>query len=176
AAVNSPESVVISGRVDTVNEVLGLLKSQRIRSLKLAVTQASHSPLMEPLLDAFEAVAQTVTYHEPYLQMISTVTGEAVQPGQITQARYWREHTRSTVQFAHGMESLYQQGARLFVEIGPNPTLLTLGQRCVPESDTRWLPSLREGFDDWEQILNSLAVLYVSGVNPDWDAFEQPYT
>src|SRR5690606_1186177 len=58
AAVNSPESVVISGRVDTVNTVLGLLKSQRIRSLKLAVTQASHSPLMEPLLDAFEGVAQ----------------------------------------------------------------------------------------------------------------------
>src|SRR5690606_6935172 len=78
--------------------------------------------------------------------------------------------------FAHGMESLYRLGARVFVEIGPNPTLLTLGQRCVPESGTRWLPSLREGFDDWEQILNSLAVLYVSGVNPDWDAFEQPYT
>lgn len=175
AAVNSPESVVISGRVDTVNTVLGLLKSQRIRSLKLAVTQASHSPLMNPLLDAFEAVAETVTYHEPHLQVISAMTGEVIQPGQISQARYWRDHTRSTVQFARGMASLYQQGARLFVEIGPNPTLLTLGQRCITENDTRWLPSLREGFDDWEQMLESLAMLYISGINPDWAAFERPY-
>jgi acyl transferase domain-containing protein/SAM-dependent methyltransferase/acyl carrier protein len=176
AAINGPESVVISGRVDAVETVINLLKAQRVRSRKLAVTQASHSPLMEPLLDAFEAVARTVSYHEPYLQVVSAVTGEAVTPGQISNAGYWREHTRRTVQFARGMETLYGLGARIFIEIGPNPTLLTLGQRVVPVEDTVWLPSLREGFDDWSQMLESLAALYVHGVNPDWAAFEKPYT
>lgn len=176
AAVNGPESVVISGSIETVETILGLFKAQRIRTRKLAVTQASHSPLMEPLLDAFEAVAQTVSYHEPYIQIVSAMTGEAVRSGEISHAGYWRAHTRQAVQFSRGMETLYNLGARVFVEIGPNPTLLTLGQRCVPAEDSIWLPSLREGFDDWGQILESLSALYVAGVNPDWIAFERLYS
>jgi malonyl CoA-acyl carrier protein transacylase/SAM-dependent methyltransferase len=171
AAINGPDSVVISGQTGAIDTVLALLKTQRIRSRALAVTQASHSPLMEPLLDEFEAVASGVSYQEPLLPMVSTVSGEMIQPGQISQAAYWREHTRRTVQFARAMQTLQQQGARIFVEMGPNPTLLTLGQRCVALEGTKWLPSLREGFDDWQQMLESLAALYVAGVTPNWGAF-----
>ncbi len=105
---------------------------------------------MDPLLDEFEAIAKSVTYHEPFMQIVSSMKGTLVEPGQISQAHYWREHTRRTVHFARGMETLYQQGARIFVEMGPNPTLLTLGQRCVMTENTLWLPSLRQDFDDLE--------------------------
>jgi acyl transferase domain-containing protein/SAM-dependent methyltransferase len=172
AAVNSPESVVTSGEVGAVEALLADLKAQGIRSQKLAVTQASHSPLMEALLDDFEAVAQTVTYQRPGLAFVSGMTGALVQGDAISQAGYWRAHTRQTVQFMAGMETLYQQGARVFVEIGPNPTLLTLGQRCITAPDVHWIPSLRSGFEDTQQMQEGLSRLYVAGIDPNWAAYD----
>src|SRR5690606_5907088 len=50
AAINGPDTVVISGAQPAMNAVLERLKTQGIRSRRLAVSQASHSPLVEPVL------------------------------------------------------------------------------------------------------------------------------
>ena len=38
----------------------------------------------------------------------------------------------------------------MIIEIGPTASLLGMGRRCVPELEAAWLPSLREGQDDWQ--------------------------
>jgi myxalamid-type polyketide synthase MxaB len=52
-----------------------------------------------------------------------------------------------------------------------------MGRRCLPETEASltWLPSLRQGWDEWQQMLESLASLYVQGVEIDWIGFEQDY-
>jgi SAM-dependent methyltransferase len=94
---------------------------------------------------------------------------------EITQPRYWRDHVRRPVRFEEAMHTLGEQGQRLFLEIGPNPMLLAMGQRCLPDDEGLWLPSLREGWEDWQQILESLGALYVQGLPVDWDSFDRPY-
>jgi NAD(P)-dependent dehydrogenase (short-subunit alcohol dehydrogenase family)/SAM-dependent methyltransferase/acyl carrier protein len=66
---------------------------------------------------------------------------------------------------------MYERGCRVFVELGPKPTLLGMAKDCVTDSEVLWLPSLREGRDDSRQILDSLAALYVAGAPVDWAAF-----
>ena len=51
----------------------------------------------------------------------------------------------------------YLLGYALFVEIGPTPTLLGMGRACVGDAGGVWLPSLRKGRSDWEQLLSSLS-------------------
>ena len=45
------------------------------RTRRLRVTQASHSPMMEPLLTPFRAVAESLSYAPATLPIVSTLTG-----------------------------------------------------------------------------------------------------
>ena len=74
------------------------------------------------------------------------------------------------------MQSLADLGIDAFIEIGPAPVLLGMGKRCLPESKAAWLPSLRQGQDDWQIILDSLGKLYIQGADIDWAGFDEGYT
>ncbi|HLF25324.1 MAG TPA: beta-ketoacyl synthase N-terminal-like domain-containing protein [Anaerolineae bacterium] len=175
AAINSPETVVISGRRAAMQQAIAELKKQKIRLRPLPITRAAHSPMVEPMLDAFEAVDREVRFSPPRIALVSSMTGRPVSD-EVTHPDYWRHHLRQPVRFVDALRTLYAQGHRLFVEIGPNPTLLALGQRCVPDTDPAlWLPSLREGWADWQQLLESLAALYVNGAAVDWAGFDKDY-
>lgn len=177
AAVNGPQSVVISGTTAAIQAILDDLQAEQIKSRPLAVGQAAHSPLLDPILDEFEKIAAEVVYTAPQIGFISGVTGQLASGVEITHAAYWRRHLRQPVQFTRGMETLRREGYGLFVEIGPHPTLLGMGRRCWPEAEEAgvWLPSLRQGWDEWQQMLESLAALHVHGVEVNWAGVEQGY-
>ncbi|NES18381.1 MAG: SDR family NAD(P)-dependent oxidoreductase, partial [Symploca sp. SIO3E6] len=182
AAINGSESTVISGESEAVKaiakrcckQIATQLASAGVKTKQLQVSHAFHSPLMEPILAEFEAVANQLTYHQPQIPIISNVTG-TIADKSITTAQYWVNHLRQPVRFADSMQSLYQQGAELFLEIGPKPILLGMGRQCLPEEVGVWLPSLRPEVDEWQLILSSLGQLYVQGVPIDWLEFDQDY-
>ena len=175
AAYNGPESVVVSGVETAVSAIIAALESENIKTKQLVVSHAFHSPLMEPILDEFEQFASTLTFNAPRIPLISNVTGKIVGSNEILDANYWRNHIRSGVRFADAMETLHQEQYTLFMEMGPSPTLLGMGRRCLPEGVGMWLPSLRKGRDDWQQMLNSLAELHVNGIDIDWAGFDRDY-
>ncbi len=149
AAINGPQSVVISGQLEAIDAICATLESEGIKNKKLNLSHAFHSPLIEPMLDSFRQVAREVRYSEPQIKLISNVTGQLVsheacdEELQIASQEYWVRHVRQTVRFAAGMESLERQGINVFIEIGPQPVLLGMGRNCLPEQEGLWLPSLR---------------------------------
>jgi thioester reductase-like protein len=168
AAVNSPQNTVISGHRDAVAEVVSKFADCRIKTKSLKVSHAFHSPLMEPMLEAFLAVAQEVTFAVPRLKLVSNVTGEVASQA-IATPEYWGQHIRQPVQFAAGMETLYQSGYRVFLELGAKPTLLGMGRYCLPQEDTVWLPSLYPGRSDGAVMYRALGELFVLGAPIQWD-------
>jgi malonyl CoA-acyl carrier protein transacylase len=175
AAVNGPQSVVVSGQADAVRGVIADLGLTPEQWRRLDVPAASHSPLVEPVLDAFERVAADVAYQAPRIGLVSTLTGQLATGADLTTPGYWRRHLRQPVRFAQAIETLHAQGIDVFVEIGPHPTLLGMGRRCLGDDVGTWLPSLRHDWDDWEQISESVAHLYVRGVPVDWAGFDRDY-
>lgn len=174
AAINGPKSIVISGDSEAIATLCSKLEAQGVKTKHLQVSHAFHSPLMEPMLAEFEAVAQEVTYSQPRIPIISNVTGQKVG-SDMTTAQYWVNHVRQPVKFAQSMNTLNEQGYELFLEIGPKPILLGMGRQCLPEDNGIWLPSLRPGVDEWQQILSSLGQLYVRGAKVDWSGFDRDY-
>ena len=174
AAINGPASVVISGESEGVRAIATKLKSERIKTKQLQVSHAFHSPLMEPMLSEFEAIANQIDYSIPRIPIISNVTG-AKADSSITTAKYWVNHVRQPVKFAQSMNALHQQGVDIFLEVGAKPILLGMGRRCLPEDVGVWLPSLRPNVDEWQQILSSLSELYVRGAKIDWSGFDGDY-
>ena len=172
AAINSPQSIVISGEEIALARVVSNLESQGISTQKLNVSHAFHSPLMQPVLAEFTQIAETITYAVPKIPIVSNVTGTIVTT-EIAKAEYWVEHITAPVKFAQGMELLRQEKCNIFLEIGAKPILLGMGRQCLPKTKGLWLPSLRPRKQDWQQVLSSLASLYVEGINVNWESFAQ---
>ncbi|WP_026736723.1 type I polyketide synthase [Fischerella sp. PCC 9605] len=174
AAINGPKNIVISGDRQAVEAVTNALHAEGIKTKKLQVSHAFHSPLMEPMLGEFEQVAKNITYSLPKFTLISNLTGQPIT-ADIATPEYWCHHVRQPVKFAASMQALAQQGYKVFVEIGPKPILLGMGRYCLTEGEIAWLPSLRTGREDWQQLLDSLAALYLSGTPVDWTGFDRDY-
>ncbi|MCB0165298.1 MAG: amino acid adenylation domain-containing protein [Anaerolineae bacterium] len=177
AALNAPQNSVLSGEQQTMQVVIEHLTTAGIKTTPLTVSHAFHSPLMEPVLTEFEQIAAEISYSPPHIGLISNVTGRRVS-SEVYDSTYWVNHIRQTVRFAQGMETLAQAGVDTFIEVGAKPTLLALGQQSLANTsalDTQpltrkklWLPSLRQGKDDWQQILTSLSQIYVQGLDIEW--------
>ncbi|QSJ15494.1 type I polyketide synthase [Nostoc sp. UHCC 0702] len=177
AAINAPQNTVISGTKTAVNELCGKLHNQGIKTTALAVSHAFHSPLMQPMLAEFAHIAQQISYHPPQINIISNITGELVRD-EMTTAEYWCRHILQPVQFAAGVRTLQQLNCQIWLEVGPKPVLLGMARQCLDNTEVdivAWLPSLRPGQSDWQQILASLAQMYVAGVTVNWSGFDQDY-
>jgi malonyl CoA-acyl carrier protein transacylase len=171
--INGAETVVLSGLAETVERVGKKLEAEGIRTRALEVTHAFHSPLLEPILEEFEACAGKVKYHAPRIRIISNLTGKAARAGEMTTARYWREHMRGTVQFDAGLKAALATGCQTLLEIGPQPHLKALAVRSDSSLETKVKISLRRQRNDWEQMLETLAMLYVEGQTVHWRDFDQ---
>jgi acyl transferase domain-containing protein/NADPH:quinone reductase-like Zn-dependent oxidoreductase/acyl carrier protein len=175
AALNGPQSVVISGDEPAVRDVLAQFESQGIRSKTLATSHAFHSHRMDPILDQLRRVAETVKCSAPRIDVVSNLTGHVADEHTYADPSYWSSHARSPVRFADSVQTLVDRGCDTFLEIGPSPTLIGMAQRCLPEGRYAWLSSLRPGRDDWQTLLDSLAQLYVGGAKVDWAGFDRDY-
>ncbi|ERN42091.1 polyketide synthase module [Rubidibacter lacunae KORDI 51-2] len=174
AAINGPESTVISGKVEAMGAVVEKLTAQGIKTTELEVSHAFHSPLMQPMLAEFETVARQISYAVPQLKFVSNVSG-TVAGDDVATPEYWVKHVLAPVNFAGGMATLQELGVKCFLECGPKPVLLGMGRQCLPANVGVWLPSLRPGQSDWQQLLGSLSELHVRGIAIDWQGFERNY-
>ncbi|WP_238598483.1 type I polyketide synthase [Saccharothrix sp. ALI-22-I] len=164
AAVNGPESVVLSGGEDAVLRVVGVLGA---RSRRLAVGHAFHSARMDPMLVPFAAVAESLTYHEPAVPVVSTLTGET--DGKLTSPDHWVEQVRRPVRFGDAVRTLVRRGVTTLVELGPDAVLSAMVPAVTDAAVA--VPLLRRARPEAETAAAALGVLHGRGVAVDWPAF-----
>ncbi len=166
AAINGPANVVISGAAHSIEAVLSSLGAAGVTSRPLNVSNAFHSPLMDPMLEAFTAVAATVELGQPTIPFVSTVSG-SVEDGHAISPQYWVDHVSATVRFEAAINAVAELGVDCFVEVGPKPTLS--GMIAAFDSDILIRPSLRPGSDDRVEFTTTLGTLWSIGLEPSWD-------
>nr|BAO66519.1 type I polyketide synthase [Streptomyces sp. MJ635-86F5] len=168
AAVNGPSSVVVSGEEAAVEAVVGRFAGLGRRTSRLRTSHAFHSPLMEPMLAEFRAVAEELTYHEPEIPVVSNLTGALVE--EFT-ADYWVRHVREAVRFADGIAWLRGEGVTRFVELGPDGVLAGMARQLIDAPETVTVAMLRKDRPEPTALLTALGQLHVTGVQVDWEAF-----
>ncbi len=175
AAVNGPRSVVLSGEESAVLRIASHFGRQGRRTTRLRVSHAFHSPLMEPMLEAFRQAAEAVTYREPELQLVSGVTGRPAAQEVCTPA-YWVEHVRKTVRFGPAVEALEAHGVQRYVELGPDAVLTPMVQDLVRDlrdaRDARpvAVSLARRNTAEPLALATALARLYADGMPGDWES------
>ncbi|WP_426800711.1 type I polyketide synthase, partial [Streptomyces sp. YGL11-2] len=167
AAVNGPSSVVVSGVQEAVLAVAARFEGEGRKTSRLRVSHAFHSPLMEPMLADFRAVAAELSYGEPQLAVVSNVTGEPATAEQLCSAEYWVSHVREAVRFADGIGALREQGVSAFLELGPDGSLSALAAESAADESVL-APVLRKDRPEASALLTAVARLHAHGVPVDW--------
>jgi amino acid adenylation domain-containing protein/thioester reductase-like protein len=176
AGHNTPSQTIASGDADAITQLASVFANRGRKTKILDVSHAFHSHHMDSILSEFRSVAQTMTFMKPKLPIISTLTGKLAEPGQLETPRYWVQQARQAVHFTAAIQTAYQRGVSVFLELGPKPVLSGMGATCLEDQATvAWMPSLIHGRDDVSTIQRSLAGLHERHVKIDWNGYLEPF-
>ena len=128
---NSPGQVVISGDEGAVERAVQACRARGVRTIRLNVAGAFHSPLMQPAVAALGEAIDGIEFRTPTMPVASNVTGALVTDPQELRALSKRQIV-STVLWNDCMGALSASGADAFVEAGPGDVLTKLAKRIVP--------------------------------------------
>ncbi|GAB3466644.1 hypothetical protein GCM10027570_56190 [Streptomonospora sediminis] len=171
AAVNSPDTTVVSGTTTAVDALIDHFHTRGRRTRRLQVSHAFHSPLMDPALEGIRQAAAPITAHPATIPVISNLTATPLTPDQAGDGDYWAAHARNTVRFADTLTRLHTAGAAVFVELGPGGALSTHGPACVGEDpDTVFLTAQRPDRPETQTLVEAVATAHTRGMRLDWDA------
>jgi acyl transferase domain-containing protein/NAD(P)-dependent dehydrogenase (short-subunit alcohol dehydrogenase family)/acyl carrier protein/ubiquinone/menaquinone biosynthesis C-methylase UbiE/GNAT superfamily N-acetyltransferase len=171
ACYNGPSHLVIAGPREKLVETFRALEAAGFEHRELSVSHAFHCSLMDPMLDAFSRVLETVNFRAPQVPFYSNLTGQQVLD---CGAEYWRKHARDPVRFQQGLEEALKAGRRLFLELGPAAHLCGMARRFKETDATltaRWIPSCQGG-DARRDLLRAVRELYLCGLDLNFKAIQ----
>ncbi|WP_328467272.1 non-ribosomal peptide synthetase/type I polyketide synthase [Streptomyces sp. NBC_00448] len=171
AAVNGPSDVTLSGDQDALGQLAAELEREQVFSRFLPVQVPYHSVRMDPIRDELLASLADLTPAAAEVPLYLTARkGRATGPE--LDAGYWWQNVRDPVRFQAAVESLVDDGHRLFLEIGPHPVLGHAIRECLDGRgvEGRVLPSIRRLENEPEAFAGSLAELHNHGVEVAWEA------
>ncbi len=169
-AVPMPGRTVLGGTVAGVAEMRERLVGAGI-AVESAVGHPAHSPLAEPILKDFVAVARDLRVGQGTAQWVSTATGRlVVKPD----AAHWGATLRAPLRFATAAQAAYELGARTFVELAARPTMAAAGDRTLAEHDVMWLSALVPWAEDDAHTESVFAQLWVRGAPVHMDEVARP--
>ncbi|MBP2707938.1 type I polyketide synthase, partial [Microbispora sp. RL4-1S] len=167
AAVNGPRAVVLSGAADACTDAAARWRDQGRRVRRLSVSHAFHSPLMEPMLSGFAAELDAVSFDRPRTAAVTGLTG--VLEDDWTTSAYWLEQIRRPVMFHAAVERLEQEGAAVYVEVGPRAVLAGMVHDCVTRDAVVAALHQRDS-GEAEALVACLARAWTAGAGVEWPA------
>jgi phthiocerol/phenolphthiocerol synthesis type-I polyketide synthase E len=171
--INGPASCVVGGESGAVDAFAAHLEASEVHYTRVHTSHVSHSRMMDPILERFEAVVRKFTLRPNAIPFVSNVTGTWITEAQAMDPKYWVQHLRGTVRFDDCLRTLFQEPNRILLECGPGRALATLARRH-PQREARQmvlnsLPGLRDGVTEEEQVWQTVADLWHVGIEPEWD-------
>ena len=131
ANYNSPGQVVISGEESAIDQACEALKAAGAkRALKLPVSGAFHSPLMEPARAELARAIEATPFQTPRCPVYQNVTAAPTQDPEVIKANCLKQLT-SPVRWTQSVKNMLLDGGTHFVELGPGSVLQGLVKRIA---------------------------------------------
>lgn len=127
---NSPVQTVIAGEENAAKAAADTLAAAGARAVKLGVSSAFHSKLMESAAAEFKPFAETVTYNAPKIKVYSNLSGRELE-GVDDLAERLSKHIISPVRFTDELSELYSAGFDTYIECGPGKVLAGLVKKTL---------------------------------------------
>jgi [acyl-carrier-protein] S-malonyltransferase len=129
ANINCPGQLVISGGEEAVTQAADLARSRGApRTIRLQVSGAFHTPLMQPAVDGMSEIIATLSFRQPVVPIIGNTSGEPLTTGEQVKAELLAQLC-NCVQWQRSIEYMVANGVAAFIEIGPGKVLTGLIKR-----------------------------------------------
>ncbi|WP_435303768.1 type I polyketide synthase [Streptomyces lavendulae] len=171
ASVNGPQSTVVSGDPEALDELMTACEADGVRARRINVDYASHGPQVESIREEVIGLLAGIEPRTAEVPFFSTVTGEWADGSELD-AEYWYTNLRRTVRFQDAIGALLGRGHGLFVEASAHP-VLTIGVQETIEAagaSAVTLGTLRREEGGPQRFLASLAEAWTHGAPVDWQA------
>ena len=153
ANYNAPEQIIITGEKALVAEASKALKLKGARVVPLKVAGAYHSPLMTEAASRFREELEQVNFKTPSIVFYSNVTGIPEKEPKVIEGLMVEQIT-SPVLWYPIVKNMYDNGIRIFIEVGPKKVLTNLTKKCLSGTDAILLQ-----FEDMEGVMDVLKAL-----------------
>ncbi|MCC3312333.1 type I polyketide synthase [Nocardia africana] len=177
AAVNAADSCVVSGPEPALDALAARLTSTGIRTSRLRVTAALHSPSVAAAAAPLRAAATDIPTVPGALPLYSTLTGGAVRT---LDTDHWARHLVEPVRFSAALSAATAEPTTI-VQVGPGSTLATIARRVpsarpitalttLPDAAESAAAGDRESGEDRSTLLTTLGEFWCGGVDIDVEA------
>jgi len=171
AAVNAPKLSVVAGPTETIAAYETILSEEGIGCRRLQTSHAFHSAMMEPMLPPFRNAAAAISFKEPEIPYVSSLTGAFVSAADVRNPDFWARQIRDAVQFARGCATLASEGVTLVLEVGPGRGLSALARQCgLTTQGIDVVTLLPEPQDPAFCLAAATGRLWLAGADVDWKA------
>ena len=126
ANINSHTQAVIGGASKAVEQAMEILQKAGYNAVPLPVSHAFHTSIVAPASEPLRRVLERLHLESPHIPVVANVNGEFYPTGPQAVPQMLdilARQVASPVQFIQGLRTLYDAGARVFVEVGPKKAL-----------------------------------------------------
>ncbi len=170
ANINSNNQAVVGGATAAVVTAIDAFTAAGMQAIRIPVSHAFHTSIVAPASVPLVATLKRLDVRPPRIPLVANVTGD-FYPGDATTDTMLDslgKQVASPVQFVRGLRSLYDAGARVFVEVGPKRALHGFVDDVLGEhDDVLALFTNHPKLGDAASINQALCGLWASGVGFD---------
>lgn len=170
ACINGTHDTVVSGPREDVAQLRERLTADDVKTVLLDIPYAFHSAQVDPMLSHFHQAAQNVSFNEPLIPIICTLTSTIISRRGIIGADYLTRHLREPVNMVGALRGAMEAG------LTDNSIFLELGHHIAVSSMLRAMghtsvSSLKKGQNPWVTISKAVSTLYLAGVDVNWNEY-----
>ncbi|SDK90881.1 thioester reductase domain-containing protein [Actinopolyspora mzabensis] len=166
AVVNTAESTVVAGDPAALDALLGDLEAEGVFCRRIAVDYASHSPQVDPILDAIATELSDLTPREGRVPIYSTVRGARLDGSELD-GGYWADNLRLPVRLDLALEALAPGEETAFLELSAHPLLVA---NLTGSGHEAVVGSLHRDADAASRVRVAAAELFAHGIPVDREA------
>jgi acyl transferase domain-containing protein/NAD(P)H-dependent flavin oxidoreductase YrpB (nitropropane dioxygenase family)/NADP-dependent 3-hydroxy acid dehydrogenase YdfG len=170
---NSPTQTVLAGTDDGIKLASEKLQAAGIRAQRIPVACGFHSPLIAGARETLEKALAQAKFSAPRKPVFSNTTAAPHGSDPAGIAKQLAEHLVSPVRFADEINAMYEAGARVFVEVGPQAVLTGLTAQTLAGKPHLAVASDQKARPGLLQLAHLLGQLLAAGVPAKLDRLFQ---
>ena len=175
ANYNAPNQTIVAGSESDIAGFSERLSAQGLKFKSLPVASAFHSDIVSPSVTPFKAFLKEQSFGAANLPVFANLNGQPYPKKDASVKKQLGEQIANPVRFIDQIESMYAEGVRTFVELGPDSVLTGLVKSCLDGRDFTALALDKKGKNGIEQFWNTLGSLAVHGYALDLEKLMQAY-
>ncbi|MFN2266815.1 MAG: beta-ketoacyl synthase N-terminal-like domain-containing protein, partial [Desulfonatronovibrio sp.] len=137
---NAPQQIVISGKQESLQNIVSRLQSDGVSCSVLPVAGAFHSVMMQKVQAPLAQSIAGYDFQSPEIPVYSNITALPYPSDPQAIQSQLQDHLTSKVEFVRQIHNMYDQGARIFVDLGPGRVLSNLVSQILPDKDISLFP------------------------------------